>query len=331
MSISHRGKKFSDIYRRTDTALRHLMQIPTDYSLTFLGSATEAMERILQNLCVRRSHHFVNGNFSDRWYQMARQLGLQPTETKVSAGNGFDQSTAVWPVDCELVCMTQNETSTGASFALENMDLIDYGTDSPLIALDIVSSAPLVELRWPKLDAVFFSIQKCFGLPAGLGVLITSPRAHARSIDLARRGARVGSYHSLPQLNEHAAKYQTPATPNVLGIYLLGRVAEDMIAGGVDKMRANNRLRSDCIYGLLESSDVLAPFVKQPRVRSTTVIVSNVVGGNEALSRRLLNDDIVAGMGYGTHRDLQVRIANFPAMSELVFDKVVGHLQAYRG
>src|SRR5476651_1834405 len=70
MSISHRGEKFTDIYRRTDLALRELMDIPAEYNLMFLGSATESMERLIQGLSISRTHHFVNGAFSQKWRQI---------------------------------------------------------------------------------------------------------------------------------------------------------------------------------------------------------------------------------------------------------------------
>src|SRR5664279_468830 len=107
-SISHRGKAFSDIYLQTETALRQLMDIPADYQIMFVGSATEAMERIMQSVVASRSHHFVSGAFSAKWLQIAQQLGKNPTATHVPDGHAFTDLNV--PSDVELVCITHNET-----------------------------------------------------------------------------------------------------------------------------------------------------------------------------------------------------------------------------
>src|SRR5688572_10779529 len=59
-SISHRSKQFESIYRETVDGLRELLQLPADYHIYFTGSATEIWERILQNLVIDSSFHFVN-------------------------------------------------------------------------------------------------------------------------------------------------------------------------------------------------------------------------------------------------------------------------------
>src|SRR5664279_4424035 len=106
-SISHRGKAFSAVYQQTDAALRELMGIPANYRIMFLGSATEAMERIMQSVVTSRSHHFVSGAFSAKWLQIAKQLGKNPTATQVPNGHAFTKLAV--PEDSELVCITHNE------------------------------------------------------------------------------------------------------------------------------------------------------------------------------------------------------------------------------
>jgi phosphoserine aminotransferase len=46
-----------------------------------------------------------------------------------------------------------------------------------LIAVDATSSMAGVELDWQSADIWFASVQKCFGLPAGMAVMVCSPRA----------------------------------------------------------------------------------------------------------------------------------------------------------
>jgi phosphoserine aminotransferase len=327
MAISHRGKAFSDVYSRTATALRMLMDVPADYHVMFVGSATEAMERVVQGVVADRSHHFIQGEFAEKWYKIAEQLGKHPTATRALAGRPFPSLSI--PADAELICITHNETSTGSIVPDAVLQQLIASAHTPLVALDVVSSAPMTELPWHSLDLVFFSVQKAFGLPAGLGVLIASPRAVRKSHALMAEGIGVGSYHSLTLLVAAAEKLQTPATPNVLGMYLLGRVAEDLITRGAAQVRLENRKRAQHLYDIVVEHPQLHPFVDEASWRSPTVIVADVTSGNAHLMKHMEAQQLVLGKGYKDFSDAHVRIANFPSMDEPTFDRLSKHLKQY--
>ena len=326
-AISHRGKAFSDVYSRTATAIKLLMDVPSDYTVMFVSSATEAMERTVQGVVYERSHHFIQGEFAEKWYKIARQLGKRPTATRAPAGRPFPSFLV--PAGTELVCITHNETSTGAIVPQPVLDKLVTSTHRPLVALDVVSSAPMTTLPWPFLDIVFFSVQKAFGLPAGLGVLIASPRAVQKSLELEAAGGQIGSYHSLPQLVSAAQKLQTPTTPNVMGIYLLGSVAEDMLNRGVGDLRAENAKRAAQLYEIVSGHKHMQPFVTEDSWRSPTVIVAEVTKGNDHLMRHMAEQQLVLGKGYKDFADAHVRIANFPAMDAQTFDLLLQRLRQY--
>src|SRR5690606_37779547 len=92
-------------------------------------------------------------------------------------GEGFFVDEVEVPVLAELVCLTQNETSTGVSIPEDSIHRLVEKYPDKLFAVDAVSSCPYTRLDYSKLDCVFFSVQKCFGLPAGLGVMVVSERA----------------------------------------------------------------------------------------------------------------------------------------------------------
>lgn len=327
VAISHRGKAFSDIYNRTETALRMLMSIPQEHVVVFVGSATEAMERSVQGVVHDRSHHFIQGEFGEKWFKIAEQLGKHPSATRAHAGRPFPGLDV--PHDAELICITHNETSTGAMVPDRVLSQLVSLPHRPLVGLDVVSSAPLADVPWAQLDVVFFSVQKAFGLPAGLGVLVLSPRAVMRSQELARQGAQIGSYHSLLQLVASAEKHQTPTTPNVLGIYLLGRVAEDMTAQGIAALREENRNRATQLYEIMQANEHFTPFVPDAEWQSPTVIVAEVNHGNAHLLQQLEARQLVLGKGYKDFADAHVRIANFPAMDDVTFNTLTRHLRQY--
>ena len=86
-SISHRSERFKQIYQNAVASLRKLLNITDDFYLFFLGSATEAMERIIENCVEDCSYHFVNGAFSKRFYTIAKELKKNPQKNEAEFGN----------------------------------------------------------------------------------------------------------------------------------------------------------------------------------------------------------------------------------------------------
>lgn len=317
MSMSHRSAWFADLYASTVGGLRELLDIPEDYHVWFMGSATEAMERIIQNTVSVSSHHFVNGAFSDKFAKIARDLGTSPTCAEVAWGQGHDLRAASVPASAELIAVTQNETSTGVAILAEDIAAIHDRYPEKLMAVDVVSAVPYMDLDYSKADCVFFSVQKGFGLPAGLGVMIASPRALARAEEL-KLSKSIGSYHSFVELAKNEAKSNTPETPNVLAIYLLNRVVGDMLARGQQAMRDRLKDNAKKLYAAIEAHPRLSPAVAEPKFRSNTVIVADVEGGSAPLIEAVKKQGFSIGAGYKDKKTTQIRIANFPAHTEYV-------------
>src|SRR5690606_35114990 len=132
-SISHRSKKFKSIYQHTAEQLRLLMNIPEDYHILFTGSATEIWERLIQNCIQDHSYHLVNGAFSDKFYSMALAWKKNAVALNSDPGSCPSLSEVAIPEDCELIGITQNETSTGAAQPLEDIYRIRENSQSPLL------------------------------------------------------------------------------------------------------------------------------------------------------------------------------------------------------
>ena len=112
-SISHRGQQFQNIYKSAQTNLRKLLSIPLSHKIFFLSSSLESMERIIENCVEKQSFHFVNGAFSHKFYQFAKLLKKSPVKHEVDWGEGYLLNKIKIPKRTELICITQNETSTG--------------------------------------------------------------------------------------------------------------------------------------------------------------------------------------------------------------------------
>lgn len=328
-SLSHRSRKFEAIYRETSEGLRELLSVPADFHVLFTASATEIWERIIQNLVVSKSLHLVNGSFSRKFNEVALQLGRQATTVERPAGHGFTGSVDV-PADVELVALTHNETSTGVSMPLSVIGDIRNGNKEVIIAVDAVSSLPYPDFDYHAIDTVFFSVQKGFGLPAGLGVWLVNERCAAKANAMLSR-VSIGSYHSLPSLLQHESKFQTPETPNVLGIYLLGKVIGDMLRTGIQRIRKETEYKAAILYQELNRHEVLKPLVADAQCQSKTVIVANTGASTKLLTETLLSRGMQAGAGYGDGKATQLRFANFPTHAREHFEQLCDIIKEFEG
>src|SRR5690606_14642382 len=110
---------------------------------------------------------------------------------------------------------------------------------------------------------------------------------------------------------------------NVPGIYLLGKIAEDMNTIGVSRIREATEAKSKMLYKFLEKQAGFDLFVKKESHRSSTVVVAQTEMPSKEVISRLKNKGMVVGSGYGEFKESQIRIANFPAtpiekMEELI-------------
>jgi phosphoserine aminotransferase len=326
-SLSHRSKLFEEISAETTAGIRELLNVPAGYEIYFTSSATEIWERIIQNLVEEKSLHLVNGSFSKRFFEIAKQLNKRPEKIEVKEGEGFSE--LLQNSSAELIALTHNETSTGVSLPLDFIHGFKEKNPEALIAVDAVSSLPYPALDFTKLDTVFFSVQKGFGLPAGLGIWIVNDRCIAKAEKLLSKGISIGSYHTIPTLKSNAAKNQTPETPNVLGIYLLNQVVKDFLRRGVETLRRETEYKSAILYQALEQNALLSAFVKEKKFQSKTVIVADCQEHTERLTKHLQSKGLFPGDGYGSNKKTQLRFANFPAHSKEQYEYLVDSIAEF--
>ncbi len=309
LSINHRSDEFMAMSERTIALLKDRLDIPPDYTVFYTTSATECWEIIAQSLVVRESYHFFSGAFGKKWFEYTRRLrpGAQPYP--------FDRNQAIDPQVLQtgkeqgVICVTQNETSNGTQVSDAVLAALRKRFPDDLIAVDATSGMAGVRLNFAHADIWFASVQKCFGLPAGLGLMICSPAAMARVKQIDERD----HYNSLAFMADMMEKWQTPFTPNVLNIYLLGRVLEasDPIDMVHDRIVGQYRLWAS----FLGNKKSLRHLITNEEVRSYTVIPvsasESLVTEVKAQARR---SGFLLGEGYGDLKASTFRIANFPAL-----------------
>jgi len=321
--ISHRSGAYKEIHKATVENLKKLVGIPDSFQVFFLGSASEAWERIFLNLVEEKSYHFVNGSFSKKFYSYGKDAGIKVEKLDVAHGEGFENLASLEIAqDIELIAFTQNETSSGVKTNEADIHLFRDKNPNAFIAVDVVSSFPHPQFDYSKIDTLFFSVQKCFGLPAGLGVWMVNERCIERAKALKAKGKSLGAHHSIPDLLKNAEGSQTPSTPNVLGIYLLKRVLDLMLEKGVDNIRKDTLIKKEILHDTVSKVSWLSQGVQNPNLQSDTVVVANTEILPSEINKKLAAFDLEIGAGYGDFKNSQIRIANFPAHSVQIIEKL---------
>lgn len=327
-SISHRGDQFRKIYSSAVENLRELLNLPENYHIVFTTSATEIWERITENLIDEHSLHITNGAFSKKFYSAATALGKKTTQIDSIWGDLANVETIPHD-DYDLIAITHNETSTGVSFPLNRISALRSTYPDALLTVDAVSSLPIVDFDYSQVDSVYVSVQKCFGLPAGLGIWLINDRCIERAEQLSKKGKTWNSYHNLLTLVAQGKKNETPSTPNVLNIYLLGKVVEDMLNRGIKMIRNEAIYKAAIMYNMLDKHAKITPFVTNIKLRSDTVIVIESGNFTQELINHLALKHMIVGTGYGEKKDSQVRIANFPTHSKEQFEMLTDLIEQW--
>jgi len=320
LSAPHRGERFVQLMRQTIQELKNKLNVPQDYTVFFMSSATECWEVLTQSLTPTKSYHLYSGAFGEKWYEYAK--ALRPESIGVPFGidevpdvlnlPGLDEKT-------DLVCLTQNETSNATQLRDGViLNLYNRLSSNTLLAVDATSSMAGIQLKYIKADIWYASVQKCFGLPAGLSIMLLSPKA----VERLRKVNERSHYNSLTAQYEKMLNFQTTHTPNVLGIYLLSRSLADRAP--IKQVHQHLQDRATKLYDYFDQATQLTPLITNPETRSTTVIgLQGPPALIDEVKRRALSQDLQLGSGYGTWKPNSLRIANFPAIPDAAFEQLV--------
>ncbi len=309
MGINHRSDAFMELSRNCIQLLKEKLTIPSDYEIFFTSSATECWEIINQSLITKKSYHLFNGAFGEKWFNYSKLLHESTEGFAFGKNEKLSLEELIIPFESELICLTQNETSNATQISGKIIRSIRKSYPETLIAIDATSSLGGIHLPMDQADIWLASVQKCFGLPAGLGLLICSPKA----IEKAHTMGEAKYYNSLTALISNMEKYQTSYTPNVLAIYLLYRVLQKRKK--ITAIEAKTLKRYNQWATFLSDFSDFEFLIDNEKIRSNTVIALKSTSGIIEKIHELSTDTgITFGKGYGNLKTTSFRIANFPSI-----------------
>lgn len=318
LSVSHRGQEFTNISKNTIQNLRKLYNIPEDYEIFFTSSATESWELCARNVVQKEAFAFTCGHFSDAFSKCLEAWGKVCHQNGVSWGEINKYHTVKIPKTAEMVALCHNETSTGVTCSLDDIRYLHKTYPDKILAVDVTSSIGACALNIEDADIWYFSVQKGFGLPSGLGVMFVNSKAIEKSKKLLAQNHNQGffSFTNMQKQMGHG-KFQTISTPNILGIYLLGKQCERLLEKDIKKIDKNTKNRAEDIYAFFEDHPDTRPFIEDKKCRSPFSLCIYVGAEKLKIYKNIANQQgVELGGGYGHMKTDYIRISNYPTITD---------------
>jgi len=317
--IGHRAKEYSALQAEVTPKLQKLLYTKCPVFL-FTSSSTGVMEGAVRNCVKRRVLATVCGEFSRRWYEIAKSNGIPCDMVEVQPGQGITRElvdTKLSSNDYDAITLVFNETSTGVMNPVREISqLVRKKYPDVWLLVDAVScmAGTKIEFDAWELDVCLAGTQKCFALPPGLTVCAVSTRTLEKAETVLNRG----TYFDFVDMYKFYQKSQTPATPAVSLIQALNKQMDDILAEGLENRWQRHIKMADIVRDWAHK--YFALFSDERFLSNTVTCIANTRGINvESLNAELGKRGAMISNGYGPLKEKTFRIAH---MGDLTIDDV---------
>ena len=319
LEISHRSATFERILSKAESDIRQLAGIPTDYKVLFLqGGASLQFSMIPMNLLTegRTADYVVTGSWGQKALKEAKKVG----NVRVAISTEADQFSRI-PADAEwtvtpnaaYVHITSNNTIEGTQWkTLPKVGSVPLVSD----ASSDIFSAPLDISRFAL---VYAGAQKNLG-PAGATLVIIRE-------DLLPRSSK--TLHTMMNYAVHAENGSLYNTPPAFAIYVVGLVAEWLLArGGLAAIAQVNQRKASKLYAELDRTGFWRPTAEEAS-RSLMNVTFRV--GSEELEKKFVKEATAEGLdGLKGHRSVGgMRASIYNAFPEEGVDTLVSFMREF--
>jgi aspartate aminotransferase-like enzyme len=330
--IGHRGKGMENLLESLQPGLQSLFRTQRPVYIATC-SATGLMEGAVRNGARRRVLSLVNGAFSSRFFQIAKACGFDATALEVPLGSVHTPemlADALKKDDYDAVTVVHSETSTGALNPIADLARVAHEAGDVVLLVDSVSGlagAPVDTDAW-GLDFVLTGSQKALALPPGLAFGVAQPNI----LERAKNNPNRGIYFDFLEFEKGAAKNQTPNTPAISLFYALAEQLGRIQREGVERRWTRHEAMAKRTWAWVEEMagrgvpvSVLAPQgFRSPTVTCITVPPDRT--GPE-ITAAMKERGYTIGSGYGTLKDISIRIGHMGDHTLEELDLLLGELQ----
>jgi len=293
MEMSHRSKDYKPIIEKTESLLRELMGIPSNYRVLFLqGGASLNFSMVPLNLSAgdapgrgKKAAYIDTGIWSDKAIKEAKKYASVDVlaSSKDKAYTYIPEAPAP-QADHAYYHITLNNTIVGTKW-----DKLPNTGSVPLIS-DVSSCILSEPLDVSKFGLLYAGAQKNLG-PAGTTVVIIREDLLGKAPDWTPVMLRYDT---------HAGEGSMYNTPPCYGIYIIGLVLEWLKnLGGVDAIAKMNREKADLFYNYLDASKLFySPVEKKSRSLMNIPFVSTETdeAKKTELETRFVKEAAAAGL-----------------------------------
>jgi phosphoserine aminotransferase len=314
LSMNHRSAAFSSLYEQCFETIQHKWDIPENYKLLFVSSATETWEIIAQSLIAEEeSLHIYNGAFGKKSFDVANKLTTRAKAFEFPLNTALNVD-ALDEFPFFNIC--QNETSNGTAVSDEILKTIKKRFPNSIISVDATSSLGGSFLDFSSADIWYSSVQKCLGLPSGMGIILINEQA----INKVKNKNINLHYNDLLNLITNAELWQTTHTPNILSIHALAYTQAK--TSSIHTINIKTKKRQQTIIKKLKKHSLLTD---TSGIDSSTILTIKE-NNPQNLITKALESDIILGKGYGNWESDTFRIANFPSIPDTSFELLIDFL-----
>ncbi|MBB6459277.1 aminotransferase class V-fold PLP-dependent enzyme [Flammeovirga kamogawensis] len=322
LSCNHRSPSFMKLMKDCIKVIKQKLEIPKNYEVFFTSSATECWEITAQSFPRNSFLHVYNGAFGEKWFSYNSKINkaVKGLSYPIHRSISLHQLDRIGAKTKDVICITSCETSNTTKVHQKTIRKIKNRYPESLLFIDATSSMSGITLDWISGDIWYASVQKCFGLPPGLAVMVCSPKA------IEKASKDDFHYNSLQSIYQNTQKFQTTHTPNSLGIYLLYKSLSNKMGIKAEQEKVRKRMKNLVKQLKLLGYDFVVPTKK---VQSETVIgIKCKAELLPIIKEKAKQQGITLGNGYGKWKLNSFRIANFPAHSDSDFEKLLIFLKS---
>lgn len=334
--IGHRSDEFEALFQKCEEMLQCLFGARGRVFIV-AASGSGLQEAAIRNSVAQRVVCFVNGAFSERWYNVAAGCGKDATRVDIAWNTavkpdqvitGLRDALRAGPVDA--VTVVHNETSTGVvSPIAEIVTAVREMSPETLVLVDAVSSfgGMLIPFDAWQMDLLATSSQKALALPPGLAFAAVSDRLMERAATVKGRGW----YFDFLNLDKALKKNTTPATPAISLMRALSVQLDHIFAEGVHERFDRHTRLAQCTqeWALTHGFALMA----EEGYRSPTVTtITNTRGIDiEALNGFLAMRGMEISNGYGIYKNKAFRIAHMGETTDDDLDRLLNAMEDFLG
>jgi len=309
--IGHRGEDFRNLYREIHPNLQRLFATKQPVFLSS-SSAWGVMEASVRNLVDRNVLVCMCGAFSDKWFDVAKRCGKEPTALQVDWGKHIDHKTLDQKLATgifDTVTLIHNETSTGVMNPLPEICCVLAKYPDVLLIVDTVSSFSAMKIEMDPLgiDVMLTGVQKALALPPGFSLFAVSEKAFARAERIPNRGF----YFDFLEFKKKQSEWTTPSTPSIGHIRALQSKLDEIFGEGLEARFDRHARTNMLVHDWVRRSGF--DFFAEEGYRSKTLTcVKNNRGIDVLKFARELRDKhrLVIDPGYGKLRGQTFRLSN---------------------